>query len=289
MSCVASERLAGRLDGELTENEARDVDAHLAACPRCAQRAQALRRLVAALPGAGPAREDARFVPEVLQRLEQRRERRLSARRFQVRAPRFAALAALAAAAAVAVFFVDGGRRTDEARGFVPRGGSSSSATGGAPAPRAAPLGLRVYRHSGGLQDERLELTEAATVRTGDGFSFELWNTTERPMQALLFGVDASAALHWFYPAWAGPDERPVSLSVPAHTGRIALPEGVTPEAVAPGRFVIIAVFSAEVLAAQRFEELVGGRGVDSLAELARARPDLLIQRVELTMEGVGP
>lgn len=45
MNACPNERLSGYLDGELREDEARAIEAHLATCERCAAELEALRQL----------------------------------------------------------------------------------------------------------------------------------------------------------------------------------------------------------------------------------------------------
>lgn len=61
--CIPEGKLRTRLDGELTEREAAEVDSHLAECARCREKAKALEAraaiVTAMLNGLGPAEEPA--------------------------------------------------------------------------------------------------------------------------------------------------------------------------------------------------------------------------------------
>src|SRR2546428_389250 len=70
-----TDRLSEYLDGELDAREARDLEAHLAACAACAGTLAALREVAARAAAVGP-REPARDLwPGIAARLEPRRAR----------------------------------------------------------------------------------------------------------------------------------------------------------------------------------------------------------------------
>lgn len=102
MSCDRYlELLSARLDGALTEDEERELEAHLAACPAC----RAAGAQLAALQGAFDELEDAE-APEGFARGVMDRVRAAEAEKKVVplfRRPRFRALAGLAACAVLAV------------------------------------------------------------------------------------------------------------------------------------------------------------------------------------------
>lgn len=245
--------LGGLLDGELTENRARELRAHLAACATCGARMNHLNALAARLRAPVPEALDADFANEV--------ERRLDAvdrsppappatHRATRRRPLLLALSTLAvAAAAVTLVMVP---RERVASDFTPRGGES-------------PWHARVFTSlavvpRGSAETPPRPVGPGAPLHPGDGIAVTARNgNSDLPVYLMVFAVDAKAEVHWIVPAWSDPAQNPRSVLLPPG-GSLPASAGRTPEAPAAGKLQLMSLLSRAPLDVQLVEALLRAR-----------------------------
>jgi hypothetical protein len=264
MICPAPELLAAWTDADVTREQHQRLCQHVLECGRCAVQAKQLRALTHDLRSLELAPAAPRFSAEF--------EARLTATqsvRGRARGPLLAAMASAAAVLALGLFFVVPGR-------FSERGGAT----------RGSRVGFEVYLHEPGREPARLH--DGHSAGTSAGYSFLVFNRSRQQQRLLLFALDAQAEVHWFYPAFLDPTSNPRSILIPAAPQVRALPEGITPEAPAPGAFRIVGVFSRAALTVHEVESVLRAGGLEALV---RARPDAQIHvlRAELRAEGPPP
>jgi hypothetical protein len=272
-SCTVDElELIRLLDGELTENLARELRDHVATCPACGPRLRTLQGLLEQLGEMGPeptSADDAAFIDAVERRLPERARRPAAAGRR--RRPLVAALSVVAAAAAIALWMIP---RSDRSV-LTPRGKSATpwhdlvavdlgAVDGGQASAPARPLGPGVR------------------LAAGDGIAVRAQNRGQRsPVYLMVFAVDAAGAVHWIQPLWSDPAANPRSVSL--LPGEPPLLEVVAPEAPAPGPLRVVSLLSLAPLDVRTVEGLLAaGRS------LTDGREDRYLRSVELSMTGPG-
>jgi hypothetical protein len=240
MTCPPAELLAASLDGELTANQQQSTAAHLSGCRDCRDVVRRMTTAVDALPAALEAKEDAAFVGELMAQVDKPRPA----------APRYAfgGALALAAAAVLAVVLLPRLLGGPEGEGtFTARGGASAASL-------AREVGLTVFVHPGSAAGLRHVPGPGEEVGAGDGFSFELYNRSGAQVFAMILAIDASGEAHWFYPGWTDPAQDPVSVALPPGSPVFSLPDGVTPENLAPGDLRVVAFFTRSPLRVSQVE-----------------------------------
>lgn len=235
--------LARWVDGALTRNDSEALEAHLARCSACRDQARTLRLAAERLePATRPAPlDEGRFLAETMAALDDDAPPRR----------RWLPLGMAAATAAIVFVLMP---PSDTSR-FIPRGDNVDV---------ASKLGVEVFVHAAGAAKGRPAV--AGESLPGDaGFSFVLYNRTGAPREALVFGLDAAGAVHWFYPLWLDADRPPSSQPLPASPAVIQLPDAVGPDAPAPGRFVVVAHFPARRTSVETIESTLAAGGLDAL------------------------
>lgn len=231
--CPIDELELGRLlDGELTENRARDVRQHLGGCAACTRRLGHHQTLVGRLRAPVPGALDPGFVDEVERRLPTAAVVPLARRRRVL----LAAPALVAAAAAVALVAVPRGEVDSR---FAARGGKApwhervSTALALVPADKATPP---------------RPIVAGTGLHAGDGIAVSARNgNPDRPVYLMVFAVDAQGEVHWIVPAWSDPAENPGSVRL-APEQALPEPTGRTPDAPAAGKLQLQALLSANPL-----------------------------------------
>lgn len=264
--------LGGLLDGELTENRARQLREHLAACAACGARMNHLAALAARLRAPVPEALDADFVNEVDRRLDaiDRPAAAPAPPRRATRRPLVLALSTLAVAtAAVTLVMVPRGRIGSE---FTPRGGDS-------------PWHARVFTSlavvpRGGAESPPPPIVAGTLLHPGEGIAVTARNdNSDLPVYLMVFAVDAKAEVHWIVPAWSDPAQNPRSVLLPPG-GSLPAPAGRTPEAPAAGRLQLMSLLSRAALDVRSVEALLRAR-----RPLAAAN-DRHLRTLEMKMAG---
>jgi hypothetical protein len=238
-ACLTPAELISLIDGELTENRAAAVRAHLDDCRACRSEADSLRGLVrdiaqpiAPLPGA---------LERVMGSLDE-------APRASRRARWQGVAAMLGAAAAVVLALGIRAHRPDTQGTLTARGGPAAHTL-------ERDVGATVYRGT----------THLEPLRQGDDVdpetAYSLGGRNLGPAGSafvMVFAQDARGDVHWIAPAWLDPHEDPASDSLP-HAERESRPSGVVVlERPAAGDMRVFVVLSERPLHVSEVER-VGG------------------------------
>ncbi len=234
------------LDGELTENRARELNQHRATCPACVQRVATYAALQGRL----------RQPPVDLTGLERRLDVAAAAPRPRLSTvARWSAPAAIGAALAAALaLVVQRAPRTPDDATFVARGNRvdwrdlvtvTLDVASNVGVPARVPGAPRPL-----VAGARLGPNDGIVVRARNG------NRTLTVYLAV-FGVDSRGTVHWFTPVWFDPTETPRSIALPPGESVGAPPEAVAPVAPAPGRLRVITLVTREAQDVRQVESLL--------------------------------
>ncbi len=273
MKCPSEETLLRHLLGELSVNESKTVETHIALCPACRSLHAGQCELVQDLAAKDPGLDsDEAYVRRVLDSCAQASP----ATHREHRASRWIAWTTpLAAAAAVALCvggygYVSSARRHGE--GFVARG-----------APRRAPSDDGLGKAGAAVLVVRGTTSlpvQDAVVQPGSGFTVRYWNNTTKTRYLTAFAVDAEGAVHWLFPAYDVPGSAPVSIPLSPSEGRL-LEEVVEPDAPASGPMKIVAIVSPAPLQVKALDIEVEREGVEALVQ--RVSKDASVQQWRCT------
>ena len=259
MTCPDRTELIAYRERELSERRAGELHDHVAGCPACRARLDALARLVDDLraPVAAPGPH---AVAHVMHRLD-----------APARPPRRAwpPLAAFATAAVAAVALVIVGPWRSDDGTFTPRGGGPALAPGRVTAEAIArEVGTTLFTLAG--SHGRAEpLAAAARVTPATAYVLGYRNLSRAvALYALVFAVDAAHGVHWLYPAYTRADDDPAAIALPPSDTTRLLPETVVLDGVPPGPLHVIAIIGADRLRVSAIEPLRG----DQLTALALQR-----------------
>jgi hypothetical protein len=221
--------LAAYLEGELTGSERAAIEAQLAESTHARRTLDQLRDIRSLFEAPATPLERLDLAPRVARALKEPLPTPSSrGRRWR------AAGLALAAACAASVPFIaarpgqDGEFRVKASSKAIPE------------AKRWA--GVRVYRVAGQGAPEPL----GESVRARDGLLFSYTNLGQQPYGYLmLFGVDSTGEVRWFYPAYEVAGESPQSIAVARGAADVALGDLISHD-FAPGQLSIYALFTNE-------------------------------------------
>jgi anti-sigma factor RsiW len=265
-ACPAPRDLTRFLDGELTENRAAALRAHLGRCSRCAGELAGQRALLDAVAAPVPAlRSEAERVAELLARLD--------AAPSPVPARRRPALAwwsgALAACAAALVAFVSLRSHPAPDRGeFTARG----AAVGW-----ARKVGVELWA----LERGPRRLAPGDALARGVPVVASFSNVDGAPAYLLAFALDARGEVHWLYPALPDAASDPASIRLEGAVVHRALPEAVVMEDVAAGPLRFVLVVTRAPLRASAID---AAAPPDRTPEALRARwPDARVDELDVT------
>jgi hypothetical protein len=239
-ACPIPAELVMLIDGELTENRAAAVRAHLEDCRACSDEAEALRGLV---------RDVARPVaplPGAMERLVGRFDEAPQA----THRARWRGFGAVLGAAAVLVLALGmRARGRPELPGsFVARGGAASHSL-------ERDVGVTVYRGSSRL--EPLRPGDAVDPDTAYSLGYRNLGVGASAF-ATVFAQDARGELHWIAPVWLDPHENPSSEPLP-HADHEVRPSGaVVLDRPASGDLRVFVVLTERPLRVSEVED-VGG------------------------------
>jgi hypothetical protein len=264
-SCPPSDDLVRLLDGELTENRANDVRAHVASCRSCRGELAACERLVADLATPLAARPDAQA--RVLERIAAETANAPRVARSRLRIAGFGALAA-GAAALVIMLNTNGDRvSTGDEGTFTARGTPSAPSL-------ARDVDVSLYASGNSLA----RLRDGAVVSADTAFAVSYRNLGDRAY-ALVFAVDHEREVHWIAPVYLSSHDDPASLPLPTTTTDVVLPRATLLDAPAAGALHLFVVVSRRPLHVSDVERMTGG--IDAAA-LQRSWPDANIRAFTL-------
>lgn len=114
-----------------------------------------------------------------------------------------------------------------------------------------------------------------------DALTFSYSNGGPRPFTHLLvFGVEASGEVRWYYPAWEDPMLDPeASPIVPSNTA-LDLPEKIS-HALKPGPFVLHAIFARSPLHVSQVERALAGRPPSKRLDLEATTEQVFVTEVK--------
>lgn len=116
-----------------------------------------------------------------------------------------------------------------------------------------------------------------STLRAGEALAFSYVNGTGGDDRLMVFGVDATGRVHWFWPAWNRQDEDPTALPIRQATAPIELGESVRHDLI-PGTLTIHGLFTSHPYRVREVESAVAA-GPPGLAAL---RGTLWTERLEV-------
>lgn len=183
------------------------------------------------------------------------------------------------AAAAIVAVVVAGTSPTSE-----PTLTARSAADNTSPVARLA--GISTFVHVPAASPRLLVAEDVVPAHVG--FSFELVNRSKLAVEIMLFGIDAAGDLHWFYPAWTDPASNPSAITVAPTSARHPLPDGISPEQPAAGRFTLVSLLRPATpqdrlpLTVQAIEAHVEAHG---LARLSTISSDIIADTTTITLE----
>lgn len=263
--------LAQLLEGEVTENRALELRAHLRACPECTRRLEGERALLGALS----AEIDAPPAPDALDRLMARvdedarsRQGRPSARPWL----RWSMVAGFAAAA-VAVLAV-----------VAPLVGTQEShvAARGAEKRWSAKVAVDLLA----LGEPSRRLLGGAEVARDVAFTATYRNGNDAPAYLLAYAMDAAGEVHWLYPGHLSQAEDPAAVRLDRAVEDVLLPESVVLDDPAPGPLRCVVILTRDPLRVSAIERLSPEERQPS--RLRQRWPDAAITSLDLVVTARG-
>jgi hypothetical protein len=259
--CSTSAELIQLIDGELTENRATTVRAHLQGCVACRREADALRALV----------EDVSRPIEPLPGAVERLMGRLDEAPRVARRARWRGMGAAFAVAAAAVLAV--GLRT-RTRADLPGTFTARGAVEGPSIERD--VGVTVYRGTSHLE----ALRPGDDVEADAAYSIGYRNLgPDGSAFAAVFAQDARGEIHWIAPVWLDPHADPASESL-AHAAREArAPGAIVLDRPAPGDLRVFVVVTTQPL---RVSEVEGAGAALDVQGLRRRWPGSVVEETTI-------
>jgi hypothetical protein len=229
------------LEGEVTENRALELRAHLRACPACTGRFEGERALLGALS----EELDGLPAPDALDRLMARVDEdtrgsdpRPRARRW-LRWPVVAGIAAAAAAVLAVIVPLRGPREAHVAARGAEKGWS-------------AKVGVELLA----LGDPPRRLLAGAEVTRDVAFTAAYRNRNDAPAYLLAYAIDAAGEVHWLYPGYLSTADDPAAVRLDPTAGDAVLPDAVVLDDPAPGPLRCVVVVTREPLRVSAIERL---------------------------------
>jgi hypothetical protein len=246
-ACPHRDQLVALLDGELTENRARALRAHVEDCTACRDELASWQRLIArvAVPAPSPAGASQR----VMARLDDATSPIATRRRW----PAFGGLA-LAASAAVALAIALHWPRAHGPE-LVARGGGVHSL--------ARDVNVSVYASEATLRP----LHDGAAISANTAFAVSYRNLGA-PAYAVVVAVDAAGDLHWIAPAYLSTATDPSSCPLGLNADDTVLPNATVLDSPAPGPLRVFVLVTPSPIHVSELEQLA--RPIDASALLAR-------------------
>ncbi|MFT3767915.1 MAG: zf-HC2 domain-containing protein [Minicystis sp.] len=270
MSCATEDELIALLDGEVTENRAAALRAHLERCAACRETWASLDALrgdlaapLAGVPLAGAAER-------ILARIEAAPAARPA--RSRRRAGAWIGAALGVAAVAAAIVLVPRLGREREIGELAARGASS-------PRSLRRDVGVTVFRAADRLvplvpgEAVGADTTYAASYRNlgPDGTAF-----------LMVFAVDAGRTVHWIHPAYLDAKTDPASVPLAHALTETVLPGAAALDQPAHGALRIVTLISAQPIHVSQIEAL--GAADLSLERLRARFEGAEIAEIDLTL-----
>jgi hypothetical protein len=233
--CPDHAELVELLDGELTENRARAVRAHLDDCGPCRDELASWQRVITRIATPMPPSVGAQ--QRVLSRLGEPHGAATRARRW----PALGGLA-LAAGAAVALAIMLHHPQAREPE-LIARGGGAHSL--------ARDVDVSVYASEASLR----ALHDGATVSPGTAFAVSYRNLGA-PAYAAVFAIDAAGEVHWIAPAYLSAATDPTSFLLAPGTTDTVLADATVLASPAPGALRVLVVVTPTPLHVSEIERL---------------------------------
>jgi hypothetical protein len=232
MACPDHAELVELIDGELTENRARDVRAHVDDCALCRDGLASWQRVVARV--AAPVTPSRGAQQRVIARLAEEAAPAARPRRW----PAFGGLAVAAAAAAALVL-----HRPPAEPEFTARGGGEHTL--------ARDVDVSLYASGTNLR----VLRDGASI-TADTALAVSYRNLGATAYALAFAVDAAGEVHWIAPAYLSAVTDPSSFPLTAGAHDIVLPNATVLASPAPGHLRVFVVVTSTPLHVSEIEHL---------------------------------
>ncbi|MGC4087580.1 MAG: hypothetical protein QM756_06745 [Polyangiaceae bacterium] len=233
---VDARLLAAYLEGEVTGSERGAVEAALADSAPARRTLAQLSELKGSLSQARPDLEQIDLSARVFEALREPLPER--ARRG------FWGLATLGAAAAALCVFGLSRSKLEDPSEFRARSGDPTAASS------ARWAGIQVYR----VAEPSVPVRLGEHLAAGDGLLFSYTNLGARPFEYLMiFAVDASKNVRWFYPAYENAGTDPKAVRIEAGRAQVSLAELVHQD-FQPGPLSIYALFAHQALAVSEVE-----------------------------------
>jgi hypothetical protein len=207
-ACPAPDELLQLLDGELSENRAEVLRAHMRDCPACTRELERHEQLLADLRAPVASASAATLTARVLRRLDEPAPPRRTLLPFW-------GGSAIVAAAAAALLVV----------ALRPPGGQETLRARGAPIEQLARR-TSVDFYVVGDPARKLVAGDAVGVDTAYMVSYRNLER-EPPVYLLAFAVDSQQVVHWLHPAYDSLAEDPLALPLAFSADERALPESV--------------------------------------------------------------
>jgi len=232
MRCPSIEEIVAHLDGELSVNRHQELDRHFERCATCGDKRQELERMVGRIKGEPEEFEDPALQRSILAAV--------SAQPKPVDRPAFwrvmrFALPAIAAAAGIAatVVWLDQAPPPQETPQFITRGGDGGGSEKW--------VAFYVYRGQGQNDGGRRYRAIGDKIAADDRLLFGYRNAGGRFSHLMIFAVDTTGRVFWYYPAYQKEGQNPQSAAI--RPGKNELKEEIGHD-YSSGGLRLFAVFS---------------------------------------------
>jgi hypothetical protein len=231
--CPGAQELTKLLDGELTENRAGELRAHVNGCVACAAELAAQGRLVSRIAAPIPGVPSESALSEVMRRLDEVGEAQGRSRMVSHVAWALSGLAVVVSLALMVVV-----RPLDEARE------RREFAARGATVDWKRKVGVELWA----LESAPRRISSGDRLSPGVALVGSFSNVESSTAYLLAFALDTRGEVHWLYPAYLDRRSDPPSIRLDASIVHRALEESVILEDVPPGPLRFVFVVTAEPL-----------------------------------------